>query len=726
MRISLSSVLSLAAIATCARADLWPSENLIDNPGFEMGSPSKAWRWYVVGAGNGKGKFSFEAGAGREGTRALKLVTIEGDFRIRTGRRRLPPGSKRAFFEAHVKLTDAGPVRVCINWYAREDGPALETTTSEPASGRCEWTRLAATRDVPQGAEWIECVVWASNHRGVTFVDDACARALSDKAPPLDVLCNQVGYGPSAPAEILVQSRVEATGDATFRVVDAQGKEVRKGKLSSAGEIPLWEKQYYVAAVDGLPRGSGYRVEAKVAGLSGTSYPFTVDPDILKRKTVGPAAEFYYYQRCGCAVPGWHGPCHMDDGRLPDGTHRDVSGAWHDAGDYNKYNSCGFAALSVYALAYAHERAAKIMDQHAASKGVPSALDEASWGADWLLKMQDEKTGRLWSIVYMGRRETAFYWGPPEYETDNIPGTADDRPVLGPPTGGNHRNQRAAAALALLGRLTNSKKYIRAAERFYHAVTDGERKGELSFALIACLELDKALGSDKYASQARTFAQQLLERQIRSGRYRGGFAHAPGGTTPAIGCTHLGLEVAALSLYALAHGDDLGTRQALVDYLGFSRRLADNPFKISKLVQGGKPVFFRWTPRRKTHHVGQNTMYLMQAWALTCAWRVVKDDAFLALATRQIDWVLGRNPFGLCMMEGQGSFNPPAYHHRYMCIPGHPRGAVPGAVCNGIARLQPGPDKPLFDMTTGNIPQFETNEPWLPHNATYLLAISSR
>jgi len=723
MRIVLVSVVSLTVLATPARADLWPSENLIANPGFEAGDTKRATTWYVVGPRGGKGACTFEAGAGRAGTRALKLGTTKGDFGIRTGKRRLPPGSKRASLEVYVRLVNSGPVYVCINWYS--DDSKLETSQSKAASGTCEWTRLVVTDDVPSGAKWIECAVWARDHSGVAFVDDACARALTKKPPPLDVLCNQVGYGPSRPAEILVQSSIAATGDGTFRVVDAHGKEVCKGKLSSVGAIPVWDRHYFVAVVNGLKPGSGYRVEAKVGELSGVSYPFSIGPGVLRRKTLGPAAEFYYYQRCGCEVPGWHKACHMDDARMPDGSHRDVTGAWHDAGDYNKYNSCGFAALSVYALAYAHERAGKIMDEHARSKGLPSALDEAAWGADWLLKMQDEETGRLWANVYRGRVMTALYWAPPEYETDNKPGTGDDRPLLGHPKAGNYRNLRASAALALLGRLTKKERYVQAAERFYHAITDKEREGEMAFALLACLELEKGLGSAKYGSAARAHAQRLLERQIRSGRYKGGFARAPGGKTPHIGCTCLGVEVAALSLYALAHGDDLGIRPALMDYLRFSQRLADNPFKISKLVQGGKPVFFLSVPWG-THHVAQNTMYLMQAWALTCAWKLTKDDAFLALATRQIDWVLGRNPFAVCMMEGQGSFNPPRYHHRYLCIPGHRRGAVPGAVCNGIARRQPGPDKPLFDMSTNTIPQFETNEPWLPHNATYLLAVSSR
>ena len=47
-----------------------------------------------------------------------------------------------------------------------------------------------------------------------------------------------------------------ATDDATFRVVDASGKEVRKGKLASAGEIPL----AYHAAEAGRKTRAGHAV----------------------------------------------------------------------------------------------------------------------------------------------------------------------------------------------------------------------------------------------------------------------------------------------------------------------------------------------------------------------------------------------------------------------------------------------------------------------------------
>ncbi len=722
--LSLSFVI-LTLVGAQAYTVSWTSENLVPNPGFEGGATLRELNWATIAGTGAKSECVVECGAGRAETQAIRLGATEGDFELRSSQIVLPQGAERVSFSVYVKTVNSSHVYVALRWY--RDKSAIKTSRGKPVSGDRDWTLLSMESKAPRQATSFQCVVCADRHSGVTFVDDACARAQIEGLPPLDILCNQVGYDPLSPVKVLVQSRLDTATEGVFRVLDAHGVTVREGELSGLGSIPVWERYYALADAGTLPSGDGYRVMVNMAGLSGTSYPFSVAPGILQRKTLGPAAGFYYYQRCGCEVPGWHAPCHMDDGRMPDGSHRDLTGGWHDAGDYNKYNGSGFTALSVYALAYAHERAGQVMDEYSESHGLPSALQEAAWGGDWLLKMQDQETGRLWGRVYAGRVNTALYWGPPENETDNVAGTADDRPVIGAPAEGNHGSQIAAMALARLGRLTGDGRYLEAAGRLYHAVDDSEVKdaNAVATALIACLELEKARSSPEYAARAKEWAKRLLDCQIVSGTYAGGFAASPRGTVPVMSATNLGWPAAALSLYGAEHGDDLGIRHALRAYLRFSERLADNPFEISRLIQDGQPVFFQSVPKG-VHHVAQNTMYLMQAWALACAARFLGDEAFRALAARHVDWVLGRNPFGLCMVEGQGSFNPPMYHHRYNSIPGHPRGAVPGAVCNGIARLQPAPDKPWFDMRTDiSRPAFETTEPWLPHNATYLLALST-
>ncbi len=100
----------------------------------------------------------------------------------------------------------------------------------------------------------------------------------------------------------------------------------------------------------------------------------------------------------------------------------------------------------------------------------------------------------------------------------------------------------------------------------------------------------------------------------------------------------------------------------------------------------------------------------------------------------QLDWVMGKNPHSLCMVEGAGSLNPNWYHHRYSTIPGKERGAVPGAVANGMVINLVGLDIPGFDVSWPGAgdegimrrdrPSFRTSEPWLVHNMHLLLALS--
>ena len=94
------------------------------------------------------------------------------------------------------------------------------------------------------------------------------------------------------------------------------------------------------------------------------------------------------------------------------------------------------------------------------------------------------------------------------------------------------------------------------------------------------------------------------------------------------------------------------------------------------------------------------------------------------LAENQVHWILGRNPFSVSLMEGVGSRFVPNYHHRYNTIPGNPRGAVPGALLNGIVRSWPHQDRPWLDLTPEPNADYHSNEPWLPHNNRWLLLLS--
>jgi hypothetical protein len=157
--------------------------------------------------------------------------------------------------------------------------------------------------------------------------------------------------------------------------------------------------------------------------------------------------------------------------------------------------------------------------------------------------------------------------------------------------------------------------------------------------------------------------------------------------------------------------------------------MADNPFGIIRHDAGGTPFFFK---SRDAWFGGQNSAYCSTAWAAYLASRVFADDPTFARrlrahAANQVHWILGMNPLNLCMFEGRGNSARIKYHHLYAEIRGHSRGAVPGAIPNGIIRAPGNADRPWFDLRSGagSLPGPESAEPWLPHNAYYLLVLSA-
>ncbi|MCB0516386.1 MAG: glycoside hydrolase family 9 protein [Chitinophagales bacterium] len=140
------------------------------------------------------------------------------------------------------------------------------------------------------------------------------------------------------------------------------------------------------------------------------SESFWINDDVYDEVMVE-ALRTFYYQRCGTAKTTPYAPsqwtdaaCHVGAGQdyaaldmsnpIPS-TAKDVSGGWHDAGDYNKY--VPFAYNAVHHLLLAYEQNSYIFGDNnnipESGNGVPDILDEVKWELDWLLKMQNTGGG---------------------------------------------------------------------------------------------------------------------------------------------------------------------------------------------------------------------------------------------------------------------------------------------------------------------------------------------
>ncbi len=132
---------------------------------------------------------------------------------------------------------------------------------------------------------------------------------------------------------------------------------------------------------------------------------FVIDNQVYKQ-VLKQAMRTYFYQRCGMAKSTpyagaqWtDAACHVGslqdkDCRLYNNssatTSKDLSGGWHDAGDYNKYVGFTLGALTDLLLAY-QENPTVWTDDFGipeSGNGTPDILDEVKYELDWLLKMQ--------------------------------------------------------------------------------------------------------------------------------------------------------------------------------------------------------------------------------------------------------------------------------------------------------------------------------------------------
>jgi subtilisin family serine protease len=126
------------------------------------------------------------------------------------------------------------------------------------------------------------------------------------------------------------------------------------------------------------------------------------------------AFKTFYLQRCGHAKSSPYvdasytdGVCHTQDFDCKSVSDpgnaallQNLSGGWHDAGDYNKYINFSYGALMDLIAAYEYNPEAWDDDSGIpeSGNGIPDLLDEVKVELDWFLKMQQPDGGVL-SVV---------------------------------------------------------------------------------------------------------------------------------------------------------------------------------------------------------------------------------------------------------------------------------------------------------------------------------------
>jgi endoglucanase len=215
-------------------------------------------------------------------------------------------------------------------------------------------------------------------------------RAMAFPREPLftHLAASQLGYTPEMVKRFSSPQRFqsfrvirEGTGTVAFEG-GPPAKEIATTTLGSVGMV-------WVGDFSALTAPGRYRLEA--AGLG--SHPFSIDERVFDA-AVRAAQRAFYFQRAFTSIDARHaeGPwVHGDDRALaPPG----VRGGWHDAGDFSLYSASLNTALFWMLEAWSDFRpAADDTNIPESGNGVPDLLDEARWGLEWLLSVQDGEGG---------------------------------------------------------------------------------------------------------------------------------------------------------------------------------------------------------------------------------------------------------------------------------------------------------------------------------------------
>lgn len=420
-------------------------------------------------------------------------------------------------------------------------------------------------------------------------------------------------------------------------------------------------------------------------------------------------------QRCGNTTVNYRGlACHLDDGKRTDnGQHQDASGGWHDACDLRKWmhatQSMMFGLLAVRQYGPSWD-------------STDALLNEMKWGSVYFRKMQDT-AGFLYE--YCGG-DDGNYW------SDNIIGTGDDRPL--------HVNRAAMivhhqfiAHQAMLSRLTRDSdsayaaQALAAALRCYHySLTAWGVPGNFhtGSALMAGLALFKVTADSQYLAFATACAESLAllqetgltgnQSEIR-GYFYGNSAKTSMATMIYIEPLNL-IALCELLESAPTHPDAATWSDILRSYCNdyltpMTSRNAFKlvPFSLYKSATAGNrrlgDYYYRYFMPLSAWWVGINSNILGNAIVLYKTGRLLNKPEFRALAERQLDWVLGANPFDASSVTGVGA-NPIPFYVTSGFSPPTPQ--ILGGVMNGVGGTMD--DQP--DLKPGS---WQTAEYWTPH-----------
>jgi hypothetical protein len=548
------------------------------------------------------------------------------------------------------------------------------------------------------------------------------------------ILVNHIGYDSRAPKRAVLQL-LDDRCPARFTIVDADTDAVvHTGNVPPAQPVDQWHGGRFATLDFTDVQSEGcYRLETELPGGTVSSSPFAIAPHLLVQQTVSDIIAYFKGQRHTRLYDAADANATFAGERA--GT-VDVRGGWCDATadwscnlshlNHASYMNPQQAPLPVWTMIEAAELLQR-SDAPAAWQLIDRLREEAAWGADKLVRMLDPSGYFYEMAIYLKNEQrteicdSTYAWGKTRHDTYQ----AGFRQG-----GGMAIAALARAAAAGLAYTFTSEQYLDAAQRgFEHLLehnceylNDGRENIIDDYcALLAACELYAATGDRSYAEYADQRAAALRARVTDQGWLRADDT----GARPFFHAADEGLPLVALQRYKQMQDAGCRMQDTMLRIAEYQRSITDevpNPFgyarQLVKAVHEPEMRTAFFMPHdNETEYWWQGENARIASLAAAHARAAHGAPEGIAFAQRQIDWILGLNPFDMCMLHGKGRNN-------VNFSPGFPN--APGGIYNGItAAIDNERDIAFMTGPHADDPRhtWRWNEQWIPHAAWFLLAV---
>ncbi|HHX8478895.1 TPA: glycoside hydrolase family 9 protein [Vibrio diabolicus] len=561
------------------------------------------------------------------------------------------------------------------------------------------------------------------------------------------LLTNHIGYEHLGPKKAIVQTEQPHLSSYTAQLICATTEQtVATFAVEEQGKVANWHQGYfYLIDFSSFTDSGDYFLQVEDTRSSS----FTIGEHILLEQTLSDVIHYFKSQRCG-------GIFDQQDRQVPVLNANqivDVHGGWYDAsGDVSKYLShLSYANyLNPQQTPMVVWNILKGLSLLEGSEDIAAftrtrLIEEALFGADFLVRMQNEK-GFFYMTVFDKWSKDTAQREICAYETQL--GHKFDDYQAGFRQGGGV----AIAALAAASRLGvhgeyDQQKYRNAAENGYwhlkehntQYLNDNEENIIDEYcALLASVELFKATKETRYLEESRLWAQRLVARQMSDEQIQHFWSATQDGSRPYFHAAEAGLPVIALCEYLSIEDDSVQTESvkrivnlACEFEINISNKVT-NPFGYPRQYVKGvneskRDAFFvahnnesgYWWQGENARLGSLATMaYLAQP---HIASQEIQQQLSV-FAQDALNWIVGLNPYDMCMLDGHGRNNPDY-------LPQYGFFNAKGGVCNGITGGFEDEEDIAFNPPAQKddmLQNWRWGEQWIPHGAWYLLAIMSQ